>query len=174
MKTLIYILLFCLSGYATFAQATETSKIDKNLKKQFDKLLQSYYNIKDALVEGEHAEASKSAAEFNTSLAKIDMGKLNQSQKDFWKKQSEKLKISAAAIENAQEIEKQRDEFELLTLPMLSIIKTLKINSSPVYQQYCPMAFNSKGAFWLSNEKQVLNPYFGKKMLHCGSVKGEF
>jgi hypothetical protein len=35
------------------------------------------------------------------------------------------------------------------------------------------MAFNNEGAYWLSAEKEVNNPYFGDKMLHCGSVKEE-
>ena len=40
-----------------------------------------------------------------------------------------------------------------------------------VYNQYCPMADDNKGAYWLSNDKNVLNPYFGSAMLACGSVK---
>jgi hypothetical protein len=26
---------------------------------------------------------------------------------------------------------------------------------------------------WLSDEKQIANPYYGKSMLSCGSVKSE-
>jgi Cu(I)/Ag(I) efflux system membrane fusion protein len=33
------------------------------------------------------------------------------------------------------------------------------------------MADNSKGAYWLSNEKKVRNPYYGASMLSCGQVK---
>jgi len=43
-----------------------------------------------------------------------------------------------------------------------------------LYRQYCPMAFQNKGAYWLSSEKKIMNPYFGDKMLHCGVVKEEF
>jgi len=32
------------------------------------------------------------------------------------------------------------------------------------------MANNDNGAFWLSSEEQVLNPYFGDMMLKCGMV----
>jgi Cu(I)/Ag(I) efflux system membrane fusion protein len=39
-----------------------------------------------------------------------------------------------------------------------------------MYVQYCPMADNDKGGFWLSTEKQVINPYFGDMMLKCGEV----
>ena len=33
------------------------------------------------------------------------------------------------------------------------------------------MAFDNQGAYWLSNAKQIRNPYFGEKMLTCGEVK---
>jgi hypothetical protein len=39
-----------------------------------------------------------------------------------------------------------------------------------VYVAYCPMANNNEGANWLSNDKEIKNPYFGDKMLRCGSV----
>jgi len=35
------------------------------------------------------------------------------------------------------------------------------------------MAFGNKGADWLSEKDEVLNPYFGDMMLRCGEVKGE-
>ena len=40
-----------------------------------------------------------------------------------------------------------------------------------LYKQYCPMAFNDQGAYWLSKEEEVFNPYFGDLMLHCGYVQ---
>ena len=33
------------------------------------------------------------------------------------------------------------------------------------------MADNDNGAYWLSKEEKVINPYFGDAMLKCGSVK---
>jgi Cu(I)/Ag(I) efflux system membrane fusion protein len=32
------------------------------------------------------------------------------------------------------------------------------------------MAKNQEGARWISREKEIRNPYFGEKMLKCGSV----
>jgi Cu(I)/Ag(I) efflux system membrane fusion protein len=36
------------------------------------------------------------------------------------------------------------------------------------------MAFDNKGAYWLSETKEIRNPYFGDKMMTCGEVKKEF
>jgi Cu(I)/Ag(I) efflux system membrane fusion protein len=40
-----------------------------------------------------------------------------------------------------------------------------------VYYQFCPMANNNKGAYWLSESKVIRNPYFGEKMINCGETK---
>jgi hypothetical protein len=35
------------------------------------------------------------------------------------------------------------------------------------------MAQDGKGAMWLSESKEIKNPYFGDKMMECGSVEEE-
>ncbi|MEE3215934.1 MAG: hypothetical protein VX259_10235, partial [Pseudomonadota bacterium] len=39
---------------------------------------------------------------------------------------------------------------------------------------YCPMAFNHKGANWAQRtEGEIMNPYYGDNMLHCGYLEDE-
>ena len=40
-----------------------------------------------------------------------------------------------------------------------------------IYYQYCPMARDNKGAYWLSAVEEIKNPYFGDAMLTCGENK---
>ena len=40
-----------------------------------------------------------------------------------------------------------------------------------LYLDFCPMANNNKGGFWLNIEKEIKNPYFGSSILKCVSVK---
>ena len=47
------------------------------------------------------------------------------------------------------------------------------LQSGTIYKQYCPMAFNNEGAYWLSESKDIMNPYFGDRMLKCGRVDAE-
>jgi hypothetical protein len=54
---------------------------------------------------------------------------------------------------------------------MKSLVKASKLSMGSIYVEYCPMANDNEGAYWLSNEKQIKNPYFGDAMLKCGSVK---
>ena len=41
---------------------------------------------------------------------------------------------------------------------------------SAVYRVHCPMAFDDRGADWLSDVPEVWNPYWGAMMLRCGEV----
>jgi hypothetical protein len=66
--------------------------------------------------------------------------------------------------------EKQRIVFETISRNMYALLKAVDLKNAHVYHQYCPMAFNEKGAFWLSDNAEIFNPYFGKKMLECGEV----
>ena len=54
---------------------------------------------------------------------------------------------------------------------MITLLKKDGLSNGEVYVQYCPMAFNDKGASWISSSKEIRNPYFGDKMMNCGEVK---
>jgi hypothetical protein len=36
------------------------------------------------------------------------------------------------------------------------------------------MAFDGEGGYWLSDSKEIRNPYYGEKMLVCGNVEKTF
>lgn len=73
----------------------------------------------------------------------------------------------------ATTVKERRVIFEKVSMAMETQIAKEKITSGAVYKQYCPMAFNGKGAYWLSNSNEVRNPYFGDQMLKCGVVEKE-
>jgi hypothetical protein len=87
------------------------------------------------------------------------------------------LVASAASIEaatklaNTSDLDEQRKLFSTLSNEMATLVKDGKLSMGMLYLEYCPMANNNSGAYWLSNEKEIKNPYFGDKMLKCGSVK---
>ena len=53
---------------------------------------------------------------------------------------------------------------------MSKSVKLFGVNEK-VYEQFCPMADNDNGAYWLSLSEVIENPYFGSKMMKCGSVE---
>jgi hypothetical protein len=80
------------------------------------------------------------------------------------------LRESLSILANTQNIDEQRKSFSAFTVVMKNMLEG-KISSGTIYYDYCPMAFNGKGGYWLSNEEQIQNPYFGDKMLNCGTVE---
>lgn len=72
-------------------------------------------------------------------------------------------------IVEATNIEEQRTAFVVVTSEVEKLLKD-EIASGTIYKQYCPMAFNNTGASWLSTSSDIMNPYFGDKMLRCGRI----
>lgn len=80
------------------------------------------------------------------------------------------LKMPVSRMESAKEISAARSDFRILSAEMFKRLKNNGGMEQAVYQVRCPMAFNNQGAFWLQDNKDTLNPYFGKAMLRCGGV----
>ncbi len=128
-------------------------------KSQAEEILEVYLEIKDALVKTDGKAASGKAAR---------MVELLSDQNDDLAK---KIKFDAKHIADTKDVNHQREHFNDLSENVYTLIKATQANKTPLYKQYCPMALNNTGAFWLASEKEINNPYFGDRMLHCGSVK---
>ncbi|MDQ1803729.1 DUF3347 domain-containing protein [Chryseobacterium sp. CKR4-1] len=129
---------------------------------QVSKLYQDYIFIKTALTTDDADKTSKAAAEFVKTAAAIDPKVISSTHLSA-------LKKNAGTISGTKSIDTQREAFLNLSKDMIALTKQFKLSGKPVFVMYCPMADGS----WLSNEKQVVNPYYGSKMLSCGSVKSE-
>lgn len=81
------------------------------------------------------------------------------------------LKAVSQLISLTKDITKQRDFMVTLTDETDKLISNSAITSGEVYRQFCPMAFDGTGGYWLSDSKEIRNPYYGDKMLKCGVVK---
>ena len=66
----------------------------------------------------------------------------------------------------------RRPHFETLSNAMIAAVE---VNSDAfgdtLYRMHCPMVYDDHGADWLQNDKELLNPYYGSAMLHCGELK---
>ena len=77
------------------------------------------------------------------------------------------LKKSVTKIRENATIEEQRESFMDTSNAMIALLENYKSNAI-LYKQFCPMANHDKGAYWISAEDQIRNPYFGKVMYQCG------
>lgn len=130
-----------------------------------DKITTSYIGVKNALVGSNSALAKSRSAELLAALSTPVKG-LQPTQQKLLGTYLDKLKFDSRHISETTVIDHQREHFESLSKNMYSLLSGLKLNSTTVYQQYCPM----KKAAWLSESEDIRNPYYGDDMLDCGKV----
>ena len=131
----------------------------KLTKEQTQLVLASYLEVKDALVQTDGEAASTAAKGLLDNLG------------DHKSERLDKIRFDAEHINETKDAGHQRDHFNTLSDNIYELIKASSANENTIYRQYCPMAFDNKGAYWLSSEEQIRNPYFGDRMLSCGSVR---
>jgi len=145
--------------------------IDANTQKNAttSPIIDAYIQIKNGLVATDKVATAKGGTTLLTAFSKFDMTALKgDTHKEY-------MEIYESAKEQAEHIVKspidhQREHFETLSTDITDLIALLGTEKT-LYQDFCPMANNNKGAYWLSEVKDIKNPYFGDKMMKCGSVK---
>lgn len=136
---------------ASSSSSTPTFKSEST-----ENLYQAYISLTQALVQSDEAK-SKKEAETLASLAEASDADAG-------------LKKAAKELASAADIKAIRLVLADLSPLMKDYIKG-QLKQGEVYVAFCPMANGNTGGYWLANEKQINNPYFGDKMLRCGSVK---
>jgi len=153
------------------SQMKERIKVSNKFQNQLEQVFDDYILLKDALVHDDTKGAQQAGEQINQSLKKVDMKLLSDEKAhNHWMTIQKELKSSANAIENSSDIGEQRGHFKHLSAHMISGVQLFGVNQN-VYIQFCPMANNNKGAYWISLEEEVRNPYYGEAMLTCGEVK---
>jgi len=121
-------------------------------------VVDGYLKLKDALVASNAEDAKKYATGMMEVVNAVEQPEVQQAIKE---------------IAAAEDIEAQRVAFEEVSIHLYNDLKASGEVEQTLYKQYCPMAFDDKGAFWLSAQEEIRNPYFGDRMLKCGRVEEE-
>ena len=138
---------------------------------QLKKVFQDYLDLKNGFADDNNKIAKSSAQNLFEDMKKVDMKQLTDHEAhNHWMTISKEVTFSAKEITKTSDIEEQRSHFKHLSAHLSKAIKLFGVNQK-VYEQFCPMADNNNGAYWLSLEKKINNPYFGKEMPSCGEVK---
>ena len=159
MKNVLFIMLavflFSCGGMEKKEEVEEvetTVDTDETMNKEdYEKSLKYYILLKDALV----------ASSINQ--AKIEANKLSR-------KTEGELADLANGIKNTDDLAKQREIFQKISDKMYGMVKEMG-SKHDLYYVHCPMAFDNKGAYWMSEEEEIKNPYFGDAMMNCGEIK---
>lgn len=146
-------------------------KVPSIFKSQLQKGYDKYINLKDALIQTDALLAQKEAQRLFETFKQVDMSLLvNNDAHKQWMKLANAINTSSKNISVNTDIVEQRKQFKIVSDNLIAAVQSFGINETS-YKQYCPMADSDNGAYWLSKEKIVLNPYFGSMMLKCGEIK---
>lgn len=178
MKTLIYSLVFSLLFLAACSnggQKTQTAATSVSSEKgsSAGAILNAYLKLKNAFTADNDKDAAAAGKEMVVAFAAFDKKSLTPQQDKAYSDIYDDAKEHAEHIgANAGNIIHQREHFDMLSKDMYDLVKLL---GSPqlLYVDHCPMYNNDKGAIWLSEVKDIKNPYMGKTMPTCGSLKEE-
>jgi hypothetical protein len=144
-----------------------------NVSGSMQEMVSQYLQIKNALANDNGKDAASAGNAFVESMGKMDKTSLAPEKKKIWNNLSDDAKEMAEHIgKNAGDIEHQREHFDMLSKDMYDMVKAFGATQT-LYNDYCPMYNNKKGGTWLSETKEINNPYLGKKMPTCGTVKEE-
>lgn len=150
---------------------TERIKVSVDFQNQLKMVFNDYIILKDALVKDDSGISKKAANGVLKSLGKIDMNLLtDKNAHKQWMSIAKEIKASANSIAGTTQIKEHRNHFKGLSSHLILAVQLFGINKK-VFSQFCPMADNNKGAYWLSLENEIRNPYFGATMHNCGSVE---
>ena len=139
-----------------------------DVKQNFNKSLNSYYVLKNALAADQSAEAPALAATLLKTVKEMpNSGFASDKQQKLWTLESGKIQAQASQLIQSNDLKVQRKSFEGISTAFVTLTQELKINTAPVFVQYCPMAKST----WLNEVKEIQNPYYGSAMKDCGSVK---
>lgn len=140
-------------------------------KQQLGEILNNYLSLKNSLVNSNPKQSADNGKLLIENLGKVNMSLLKGEAHIYWMSQQSKIKQKTEKLTATKDLKKQRELFIELSNSIINVSKSFGVEKGTFYVQFCPMASDNNGAFWLSKDKAVKNPYFGEKMLTCGSTK---
>lgn len=165
-----------LNGGLSMMNQPSSKKVEVNdgFQKQLDQVTKDYFEIKNQLVLNDVKLSTKAASRLYKTLDQVSTSSLEENALKIWTQQKSDLMSHLKNMERSQDINEIRLDFSFLTQLITEMVEIFGLHSGEIFVDYCPMAFNDKGGYWLSEFEEIKNPYYGDAMLKCGVVKKKF
>ncbi len=136
-------------------------------------IVAQYLLIQDGLAKDNGKDAATAAKAFVQAIGNVDIASFNADQKKTWEDISADAKEMAEHIgANPDKLEHQREHFVMLSKDIYDLVKAFG-SEQVLYKVFDSMSNDGKGAFWLSANKEINNPYMGKAMSNSGTIQEE-
>jgi Cu(I)/Ag(I) efflux system membrane fusion protein len=145
-----------------------TIELPEGFRKQLAQLWQAYLAAQTALASDDVEAAKAATGALKEALAGVNASALDAQALTSWERERANLSAAIERMAKADELERVRAGFALLSEEMPVILETFAPEiGAEIYRMHCPMAFDGRGAAWLQKGKEPRNPYFGATMLRC-------
>lgn len=142
------------TSHGVSAEGTKSS--EPALMEPVKSVLDNYLLIQSELAK----DSVKNVPEHANAIAKAVKG-------DRMKMLSPEIAKQAEKVASAKDIKEVREAFKPLSASLVKYLADSKAGKGTYHEAYCPMA----KASWLQTGKDITNPYMGKSMLTCGTLK---
>lgn len=137
-------------------------------------IIADYIQLKNAFAKDNTTDAATAGTSLEIAFKTFDKTALSADQKKAFGDIEDDAREHAEHIgKNGGNIAHQREHFVMLSKDMADLIKTFGNGEQTLYKDFCPMANDGKGAIWISEVREIKNPYLGSKMPTCGTIKEE-
>lgn len=140
-------------------------------KAELEKVIDAYLQVKNALVKDDELATDKAVELMSEEVAAVVPTKLEGKGLEAWKNHQSLYEAKLKEMHHIKGLENKRSYFSHLSEIMYCTIKSFGLKQGNLFAIFCPMAFDGKGAYWISDSKVIQNPYLGTKMPTCGEVK---
>jgi hypothetical protein len=196
MKRIIFILLVIAAAFAVYwfmfrgdntpegpkQQALRVSRHSAAFNSSIDSLMEHYFAVKDAFVDGDSLKAKQAGMALIAFAKTLSLDELKKDTTGIFESATgfvNDVTASAEGMGQSQTISDMRQDFKSVSENIYPLLKTIHYEGKKLFWQNCPMAFGEdRGANWISNTEEIVNPYLGKNhpehkdsMLHCGEIK---
>lgn len=154
------------------SDTTASSNVNSAAAFNIKEILAGYLQVKNSLAKDNGKDAANAGMTIVSTLAEVDIRNLTQEQTRSYTDIADDLREHAEHISsNGSKIAHQREHFIMMSNDIADLVKTFGNGGQTLYKDFCPMANDGKGAIWISELKEIKNPYLGSKMPDCGTVK---
>lgn len=142
-------------------------EVNSKFQSQLKEVYALELELNQAFVEGNVVSTKEKALLMIRKLSQEHMDfVLSGDALDMWMKDLGMINEGLEGIMASQNIDEQRKYYVKVNDGLYRAIKTFGVGET-VFYNYCPMY----KASWLSNNEKIQNPYYGGKMVSCGSTK---
>jgi hypothetical protein len=134
--------------------------------------MDAYYDLTEGFSQGNVTYVNKWSAILKQHIEGLPLQllQMDSARLEAIRNATGSISAELTGVQGETGIEEKRAGFNMVSDMLYDIVQTTGLKGKTVYRQYCPMALNDHGAYWMSRSSKLQNPYFGNGMLGCVEV----